>query len=31
MVPVDPARLVSVIAAADDCPGECIFIEAPDS
>ncbi len=30
MVPVDPDRLVSVIAAAEDCPGECIFIEALD-
>jgi ferredoxin len=25
---VPPARMLSVVHAAEDCPGECIFIEA---
>lgn len=31
MVPVAEEHLAAVIAAAEDCPGECIFIEAPDA
>ena len=27
LAPVAPQRVEAVIAAADDCPGECIFIE----
>ena len=29
MAPVAPDQVAAAVAAAEDCPGECIFLEEP--